>query len=644
MLLLGAAGWSCRPTSGAPASEQVAASGELPIALPVHPELVTGQLRNGFSYYLRPVANTGKSLMLALAVRVGSLAEAEGERGFAHFVEHVAFDDDQRFAGIAPVEFLQRVGGVFGADANAQTSAFSTVFHLNLPGVDAQLLEQGLSIARGWAGDTRFDAVAVDRQRANVLSEQRVALDQRKSLSGLLAQRVEAGTRLTERDPAGVPAVIQAATPAQLADFYRRWYRPQQMALVAVGELDTVEMVRRLEQQFGDLSDDRPIQRPATADLPPSWDEWQLSEASDWGEVSSSVRLLWRLPAFGYRSEQAYRTVIVDLCLCGMLEARLGRLSGAPDASFETPSCRVTAAGDGSSSLLSLRASARAGQLRKATEAVLVELERAKQHGFQAAELELVRGRLLATLKESIRQRSTSATSAELQRVVQHFLFGSPFLSEQQEQELSDRLLRAIDLSALQQRSLQWWEQGRRSVDVLRANDSSLASSAELGELSRSVRGRPLDLPAEGASAPPLMSQPPVPVRIPQDERIEELKLRIWTLANGAKVAFRPGRQYTSQVLIRGTSPGGGSHAAAADRWSAVSSATLVNDSGVAQHDYQVLREVLDGTSVRAEPWLDEYSEGIRGSAPSSNVERLFQLLHLYFTQPRRDAAALAAL
>src|SRR5437773_12122175 len=89
--------------------------------LPVDPNVMTGKLDNGLTYYIRSNHKPEKKVELRLVVKAGSILENEDQRGLAHFMEHMNFNGTKNFQKNDLVSYLQSIGVQFGADLNAYT-------------------------------------------------------------------------------------------------------------------------------------------------------------------------------------------------------------------------------------------------------------------------------------------------------------------------------------------------------------------------------------------------------------------------------------------------------------------------------------------------------------------------------------------
>ena len=227
-----------------------------------------GQLDNGFRYAILPNVEPPGRVSMRLLVQAGSLNESEDQLGFAHFLEHMAFNGTKEFPVGKMVQYFQRLGMDFGIHNNAHTSMNETVYKLELPRPEDALLRDGLRLMRDYADGILLEDEEVVKERGVILSEKRSrdSVSYRTMIEQYRFLFPEA--RFPHRLPIGDEAVIANTTSKGLAEFYQRWYRPDRMALIIVGQVNPQELSPLIEEYFASLS------------LPK-----QTAQDPDWGKI-----------------------------------------------------------------------------------------------------------------------------------------------------------------------------------------------------------------------------------------------------------------------------------------------------------------------------------------------------------------------
>ena len=233
-----------------PAAVRTATLGQ---TVPVDPLITVGTLPNGLRYYIRENRQPQGRAELRLAVNAGSVLEDDDQRGLAHFVEHMSFNGTLHFPRQDLGSFMQSLGMRFGAHVSAHTSFDETVYALQIPTGNAAVIDRSLLILEDWARDVSFDPVEIDKERGVILEEWRLGLGAAERIQNAQFPILLKGSRYAERLPIGRPDIIQNASHDRLKQFYVDWYRPDLMAVVAVGDFDTSMIEAQIRSHFSSI-------------------------------------------------------------------------------------------------------------------------------------------------------------------------------------------------------------------------------------------------------------------------------------------------------------------------------------------------------------------------------------------------------
>src|SRR6185295_18037615 len=234
--------------------------------VPVDPLITVGTLPNGLRYYIRANTQPRARAELRLVVNAGSVLEDDDQRGLAHFVEHMSFNGTRHFPQQSVTGFMQSLGMRFGAHVNAHTSFDETVYELQVPSDDPAVMDRSLLIMEDWAHNVSFDAAAIDKERGVILEEWRLGLGADERIQDAQFPILLNGSRYAERLPIGKPEIIQNVNHDRLKQFYADWYRPDLMAVIAVGDFDKATIEAQIRSHFGSIPrTPSPKPRPAYA-------------------------------------------------------------------------------------------------------------------------------------------------------------------------------------------------------------------------------------------------------------------------------------------------------------------------------------------------------------------------------------------
>jgi zinc protease len=614
-----------------------------PARLPVDPAVTVGTLPNGLRYYIRRNARPEKRAELRLVINAGSILEDADQLGLAHFVEHMAFNGTRHFKKQALVDYLEGIGMRFGADLNASTSFDETIYQLLVPTDSAHLLQQGFQILEDWAHGVTFDTAEVRKERGVVVEEWRLGQGASTRMMRQQMPILFRGSRYADRLPIGTKESLEGFDPAALTRFYRDWYRPDLMAVVAVGDFVPGAVERLIRTHFGRLRA-RPAKRPRPSYSIPERDSAAVAIATDPEATSSTVGLFLFRPRQLDLTVAGYRRSLVASLYAQMLNQRLDELAQRANPPF-------IGAGGGEGSLVrgvdvfSLGAAVADSGMLRGLEAVLTEVERVDRHGFTAPELDRARQDLRRAYEQAHAERTKTESNRYAEEYVQHFLTRQPFPGIEAEFALVERLLPTITLPEVNQAADNWLARKDRVLTVnAPAKPSVLVPRPEeLMALFDRVRNTAVAPYQEAVSAAPLVAADLAARAIVESTTDSVLGMTRLRLENGVQVILKPTTFKADEVLMASFSPGGNSLVADSLFTAAIFASQVVSLGGAGEFSAIDLQKKLSGKAVQVSPFIGAYQEGISGRGSPQDLETLFQLVYLYFTAPRPDPEAVTA-
>ena len=618
--------------------------------LPFDPKVVRGALSNGLSYYIRHNEEPRDRAQIALVVRAGSVHEEEHQQGLAHFVEHMAFNGTDRFAKQEIVEYLESIGNIFGPDVNAQTGFDNTRYWLEFPTDDPEIAETAFRILSDWAYGISFDPEEVDLERGVVLEEWRLSQGFNSRLQDSLLELLFGSSLYANRAPIGLPEVIEGATAELLREYYERWYRPDLMAVVAVGDFDVEEMEAKVRQRFAPPPEGEASQESAavgaetdrpSVEVPGHETPW-INVFTDAESPGSQFVLVRKLSPDMGRDQAAFRRFVVERLAFMMMNARLferGQVEDPPYLGAQALRSPYVESLD----ILQFGAWVEPGGIERGLEVMLEELQRVRLHGFTEGELAREKSNLLRSVENVYKQRDQAPSANFVNEYVDHFLTGTPAPGIEAEWELYQELLPQITLEEFVEVAESWTKSQDTALLVVRPAETEAASDSDLNAATLALleAAPTLDVApyADLLEDVPLLDAVPTPGSITAEEHIESIDAEKWTLSNGITIIAKQTDFRDDEVEFSAFSPGGHSLAADEDHVSALHAAHLIAESGVGPHDNVALDKLLAGKRVSVSPFIGELFEGFSGSASPEDMETLFQLITLYATQPRLDQA-----
>ena len=309
------------PPSGASA----ALTAPLDARLPFDPQVRTGTLANGLRYYIRANGRPEQRAELRLVVNAGSVVEDDDQRGLAHFVEHMAFNGTTHFAAQKLVDFMESIGMRFGPELNASTGFDETVYQLRVPTDTPGPLRTAVQILEDWAHGVSFDPKEIDKERGVVIEEWRLGQGAGARMRDTQFPVLFQGSRYATRLPIGDRETLEHFKHAALTRFYHDWYRPDLMAVIAVGDFDAADVEALVEGAF--RGPPGPAARSGRGAVYAVPDEpgTRFAIATDKEATGTSVAVYHKLPRRDQSTLGAYRQMLVEALYNGMLNRALLR-------------------------------------------------------------------------------------------------------------------------------------------------------------------------------------------------------------------------------------------------------------------------------------------------------------------------------
>ncbi len=609
--------------------------------LSVNPDVRSGRLHNGLEYFVLHHPHPQDAVTLRLVVDAGSILETDSQAGLAHFVEHMAFNGTAEFDENELVAYLEQLGMQFGPDVNAYTSFDETVYRLDVPAENEETLRTGFRVMEQWARAITFDQDALDRERGVIVEEWRRG---QNAAQRILRQHIPvllADSRYAQRLPIGEMDVVRNAPREEFLNFYQRWYRPDNMAFVAVGDLPA-ERLEELVYEFFDSipPPETPLWRPYFH--PPFSDEIRASVATD-PEAQRSTVALYRLqePA-PFRTENDYRRILARSLFASVVNERLRDISRNPGAPF-------TQAGVGWNRFLRdteiavASAVVRNDRVTDALQSVMEELHRVEQHGFLTQEIQRGKDRLLQSIDEALVNFESRQSSVLADELVRHWTEGEAVPGIREEYRLYYRLLPEISVEEVNGVVREFLdEEGKILLAGLRVRDDGtmpggapVPNREDLFETVRHARTVSLEPRIEEDIPPQLAEQFPPAGTIVNEKLHDAVDVTELRLSNGMRVFLKRTDLREDEILFSAYSPGGLSLVADERVGAAKLAPAVAGASGIGEVNAPTLERILAGRSASVSADITRASETMSGSSRGEDLELLFQMIHLLFTEPR---------
>ena len=615
--------------------------------IPNDDEVRTGTLDNGLQYYVRHNERPGDKASFRLAIRAGSADETGPSTGVAHFVEHMLFNGTEQYPENELVDVLRGFGAEFGPDVNAGTSYDETVYKLDVPN-DDDSVDTALNMLDQWLSHATFDPAQVESERGIVTDEWRQST---QTVEGRLYEVAEgmylAGSAYEGRDPIGTEESIATVPVDELRQFYDNWYRPDNAAIVVVGDVDVDAIADDIAERFA-AATSRTQSMPERADK--TFDVDTVADFalhSDPDQTTVDVEVDLPTPASESNGTAGLRASVLDSMIYSALIRRLDQdvtAGAAPFDDIATGTNSFVASLDAPA----LYAFTDADRVDATLQALLDEYERADRFGFSESETDTAKAAAQAEFDSYYESRNTTQDVEYADQYVANFVYGDAYPAIDELHEIATDMIEAITPEALAQRLRARWDNSAPHVIIStpQADELAMPTSDEVLAMVAATSERQLSPRPDGRQLPDELMAAPDPIDPASVEQLLDEPGGTFdpvevVFPNGARVIATSNDIVEGQVGFQAASPGGSSLVADDDVVDALYAADIVTSSGVGEFNQSELDQLLADRSVGVAAQITPYLDTFQGGATTTDLETLFQLVHLYMSQPRFDQVAL---
>ena len=611
--------------------------------IPTNPNVKIGKLENGLTYYIQNNGKPEDKVELRLAVNAGSIMESERQLGLAHFMEHMNFNGTKNFEKNDLVDYLQSIGVKFGADLNAYTSFDETVYILPIPSDDPEKLEKGFQIIEDWAHNTTLSEEAIDGERGVVLEELRLRLGANERMQKVTLPKMMYGSKYAERLPIGTKENLENFSYDDVRDYYKKWYRPDLMAVVAVGDLDVSVMEEKIKSHFSKIPKPKNPAKREAYELP-NHEETFIAIASDKEAAFSQVQVMYkdshRAPEV--KTVNDYRESLVRRLFSTLINNRLGELrnSANPPFVFGFSNYGGTFART-KNAYQSFAQTSPDGQL-KGLRAILEENERVKRFGFQEGEFERAKKSLLARLEKRYNDRDKHESGRMVNAYIQNYLRNNPIPGIEWEYDMTKKLLPSINLKEISALINSFLHDDNRVIVLTGPEKEGLkqVTEEEVKTILNEVKTAKIEGYQDEDVRSNLIEKLPAAGSISNTTLNQKLGTVTFTLSNGATLTYKKTDFKNDEVLFRAYSPGGTSLYSDEELIATSFANRGLSQAGIGGLSLTDLNKFMSGKIANVSPSIGGISENFRGSASPKDLETLFQMVHLYFTSLNKDKEA----
>jgi zinc protease len=625
----------------------LSAQSNMDTKIPLDPNVRTGKLENGLTYYVRHNEEPKDRASFYIVQNVGAILENDSQNGLAHFLEHMSFNGTKNFPQKGILNYLEKYGVAFGRNINAYTSVDETVYNLSkVPTGNENLLDSTLLVLHDWSDYLSLTSEELDSERGVIHEEWRTRRSGGMRVYLEKNKLVYQGSKYAERDVIGDLNVIDHFDHQIIRDFYHDWYRTDLQAIIVVGDIDAEKVEAKIKSMFSPIAAIENPKERVYFDVPDT-KEPIVGIITDPEASRISFEMIYKHKAtpFAEKNMNYYRGLLIQNLYSSILGDRYDELMQTGEAPF------VNAYGAYYNRLRKMDVFQNGAILKEdhilgGIEVLLQETERIRRFGVTASELDRAKTAMLSKMERAYQERNKQNSDQLAREYQEYYLTNEPAPGVEFEFAAMKQLLPGISADELNAVSKTWITDDNEVITLSAPEKEGLElpSKEQLLAVVNKVKEMELKAYEDKVISEPLISDLPKAGKIVKESYLKDVDATEWTLSNGAKVVLKKTDFKENEIRLQAFSNGGSSLYNVDDLASAEMLSGFIPSFGLGNFDQMSLQKLLTGKEVKLAPFVSELMEGFSGNSSVKDFETMLQLVYMYFEQPRFDEDAFNAL
>ena len=614
-------------------------------SIPVDPDVRIGKLDNGLTYYIRHNNWPENRAEFYIAQKVGSIQENDDQRGLAHFLEHMAFNGSKHFKGNELLRWCESIGVKFGTDLNAYTSIDQTVYNIsNVPTTREGIVDSCLLILYDWADGLLLEQEEIEKERGVIHEEWRLRTSAQQRMLERDLPKLYPGSKYGHRMPIGLMEIIDNFERPFLQAYYEKWYRPDNQAIIVVGDVDVNKVEEKIKGMFADIKLPENPEKVVKYPVPDNAEPIIVID-KDKEQRYNIMEVLMKHEAFPDTLKGTMAYLITDYikdAALSMLRDRLKEYAEKPESPF------LQAFASDGQYLLSNTVDAfelgflpKDGQTEAALTAVLTEARRAAEFGFTPTEYNRFKADFTSNLDKQYSNKDKRFNSQFVNQYVQHFIDNEPIPSIDYTYETMKQIVPVIPIEAINEVAKQLISQKDSNLVVLNFNNEKegavYPTEDGVKKAIAAARAAQIEAYVDNVKDEPLMTTMPKKGSIKKETKNDKFGYTELELSNGVKVVLKKTDLKKDQVILRGEGFGGSALYGEKDFANIKMFDDVIEASGLGNFSHTELEKALAGKIASASLSMSTYRQNVSGSSTPKDVETMLQLVYLYFTNINKD-------
>ena len=600
---------------------------------PLDPAITYGKLENGLTYYIRENQTPKDKVSIKLIIKAGSVMEEENQLGLAHLLEHMAFNGSKNFPKRKIDEYMSSIGLNLGSHYNASTGFLKTSYVYEIPTQNDKDVEVALKILTDISQNLSLEPEAFERERKIVEEEWRRDIGGSQDYVNEFHKVLFKNSRLNERKPIGTLDIIQNFKYQDVIDYYQKWYRPQLMGLFVIGDIEVDKIEKLIKDNFGTLENSEKLRIPDYKI--PDYQENQFFLYQDDTIESFSFSIFEKNDFKKTNNFTNYREAIVGYLTQAIFSRRIDELTQKNNQRFIDAYITDFSVSDNDEFRITAT-TLKEDEIIAGIEDFLIVIEQIKKHGFLNSELELAKKNHLEYLKRNLTENETRSSDSYINEYQRHFLFDEMISGSAKEVEYTSELLPSITVEDLKTYFNSYIKADNQIISIKAPEYiKSLPSRDEIDQLLETVSQKDIKPYQFTLKKGELIKEDLKGSKIIKRKKFPKSDVHQIILDNGTKILLKQTDFKKDEINFSAFSSGGFSTASLEKLNSAKYTEDILGSADIGDLTVLEKANLYSQDAIDVIPYISEESEGVNGYSNNENLETMFKLLYLNFTDLR---------
>ena len=596
--------------------------------IPNSKNLISGQLSNGVHYYIYKNQKPEERATLNLVVKAGSLLEEDNEQGIAHFLEHMAFNGTTKYKKNDMIKYLQSIGLKFGGDLNAYTTFDKTVYSLQVP-TTTESLNTGIEVLREWASEVTLESSEIESEKNIIIEEWRLSQGLSQRLGDVHKKALFEGSRYYDRFPIGLPKIILDANQNLIKNFYTKWYQPQNISVVAVGDFDVQVVEEAIKNYFS-------YDAPKKQNLPT---QYKLNKLQNKYVTFSDPELRFNtfyitkiLDREINNTEASFKINLIDKIIINILNSRLNNLSKENNSPFIQgfiDEYSITK----DKNILDTVAIIKNNRLDEGITLLNNFLKSSCTKGFTVGELNLEKENIYNLFKSLVANKDSIENNVYAASLVEHIMYDESFIDVEEEFELYKKILNEIKLEDINIRLKTIYNENSLYLLTTSTQQATIDEKTLQNIIAKANSQKELvDYSIQLAQLEPLNI---ISGKITSIQN--ESDSTIYTLSNGIVVYAKNTNFDKDKIIIKLFKKEGSSSNDYKDYVNSLVASEFIEQSAPNTLSPKDLESFMKGKNFSVSSYIDDYEQGINITSDKENLSQALEYMSQLIFYPKVD-------